>query len=106
MQAWDQAGRDSETLTFSLMTGCIVGADRTELHRRAQALMDWSLASGSVEEYLRSVSAEWVVGTVDEVRDRLGELADAGVDRIMLQDQLHQDIDMVHLLGAELVSAV
>jgi F420-dependent oxidoreductase-like protein len=106
MQAWDQAGRDSGTLTFSLMTGCIVGADRTELHRRAQALMDWSLASGSVEEYLRSVSGEWVVGTVDEVRDRLGELADAGVDRIMLQDQLHEDIDMVHLLGAELVSAV
>jgi F420-dependent oxidoreductase-like protein len=105
-EAWEAAGRDPTTLTFSLMTGCIVGADKAELHRRAQALMDWSLTSGSVEEYLDSMSGEWVVGTVDEVQDRLGALADAGVDRIMLQHLLHEDIEMVHLLGAEVASVV
>jgi F420-dependent oxidoreductase-like protein len=104
--AWEREGRDPGTLTFSLMTGCIVGADKEELHRRAQALMDRSLTSGSVEEYLGSMSDEWVVGTVGEVTDRLGELSDAGVERIMLQHLLHEDTEMVHLLGEEVAQAV
>jgi F420-dependent oxidoreductase-like protein len=105
-EAWDRAGRDPGEMVFSLMTGCIVGADTAELHRRAQALMDWSLASGSVDEYLTSMSREWVVGTVEEVVDRLGKLGDAGVDRIMLQHQLHEDVEMIQLVGAEVVPKV
>jgi alkanesulfonate monooxygenase SsuD/methylene tetrahydromethanopterin reductase-like flavin-dependent oxidoreductase (luciferase family) len=69
---------------------------------KARAVMDKSGASGSEEEWLSALREEWVVGTVDEAVDRLGMLEEAGVDRVMLQHQAHEDIDMVQLLGAEI----
>jgi hypothetical protein len=40
------------------------------------------------------------------VVDRLGELEEAGVERVMLQHLCHDDLDMVHLLGSEVVPRV
>jgi alkanesulfonate monooxygenase SsuD/methylene tetrahydromethanopterin reductase-like flavin-dependent oxidoreductase (luciferase family) len=47
-----------------------------------------------------------VCGTVDEAVARLRDLADAGVERMMLQHLLHDDLDAVELCGRELVPAV
>jgi alkanesulfonate monooxygenase SsuD/methylene tetrahydromethanopterin reductase-like flavin-dependent oxidoreductase (luciferase family) len=47
-----------------------------------------------------------VCGTVDEAVARLRDLADAGVERMMLQHLLHDDLDAVELFGRELVPAV
>jgi F420-dependent oxidoreductase-like protein len=104
--AWGAAGRDSNSLTFSLMTGCVVGATDSEVRARARAVMDKSGASGSEKEWLASLREEWVVGVVDEVVDRLGALEEAGVDRVMLQHLAHEDTDMVQLLGAEIAVKV
>jgi F420-dependent oxidoreductase-like protein len=100
--AWETAGRDPGSLTFSLMTGCVVGKTDSEVRAGARAVMDKSDASGSEEEWLAALREEWVVGTVDEAVDRLGMLEEAGVDRVMLQHLAHEDIDMVQLLGAEI----
>ena len=43
------------------------------------------------------------MGTTGQVLDRLGELAAAGVERVMLQHLLHDDLDAVRLIGEELI---
>jgi alkanesulfonate monooxygenase SsuD/methylene tetrahydromethanopterin reductase-like flavin-dependent oxidoreductase (luciferase family) len=95
--ACERAGR--EPLTFSIMTGCLVGADEAELHDRAARLHELSGADGTVDAWLDGLRDSWVVGTVEQVGERLEDLSGLGVDRIMLQHQLHDDVDMVALLG-------
>ena len=102
--ACERAGR--EMLTFSVMTGCVVGTDQADVERRAQAVMGVSGIGGSAREWLVSVAGEWVVGTVDQVVERLGELREAGVERVMLQHLAHSDTDMILLLGEEVATAV
>ncbi len=46
------------------------------------------------------------MGTPDEARATVRRYADAGVERIMLQDFLPRDLPMVELLGRELVGRV
>lgn len=105
-RAWDAEGRDPEKLVFSLMTGCVIGSDKSELESRARRVMERSGESGSAGAWLDSLSHEWIVGTVEEAVDRLGELADAGVRRVMLQHQDHTDTDMVRLVGEEIATKV
>jgi F420-dependent oxidoreductase-like protein len=99
--AWSYYDRDPTELVFSLMTGCIVATDGAELRRRAENIMARSNRSGSPQDWLNGLGEEWIVGTVDEVVDKLGRLSEAGVDRVMCQHQSHEDVDMVYLLGAE-----
>jgi alkanesulfonate monooxygenase SsuD/methylene tetrahydromethanopterin reductase-like flavin-dependent oxidoreductase (luciferase family) len=47
-----------------------------------------------------------LVGTVEEVVARLREYERAGVERVFLQHLDHADIEMVRLIGAEVVPAV
>jgi alkanesulfonate monooxygenase SsuD/methylene tetrahydromethanopterin reductase-like flavin-dependent oxidoreductase (luciferase family) len=104
LAAWEAAGRHAPP-TFSFMTGTVIGADEADLHRRAARLMEMEGETGDPAAWLKSVAGEYVVGTVPQVIDRLGELSDAGVDRIMMQHLLHDDLDMVRLIGEELIPA-
>jgi F420-dependent oxidoreductase-like protein len=101
--AWAEAGRDPDGLTFSLMTTCMVGRDRTEVRERVGRFMTALEREGDVDDMLEQLTEERVVGTVEEVGERLRDLADAGVDRIMLQHLLHDDLDMVRLIGEEII---
>ena len=97
--AWDEAGRDPSTLVFSLMTGGLIGADEDDLRQRARAAMERRGQQGSVDGWLDEVRGEWVVGTIDEAVERLRDYEAAGVGRVMLQHQRHDDVAMVGLLG-------
>jgi len=104
-QAWKEEGRDPATLTFSLMTGCIVGEDRADLLRRAGRVAELRGRSADEGEALLGEGADATVyGTVDEARARLREFEDAGVERIMLQHLAHDDVGMVELIGRELAA--
>jgi F420-dependent oxidoreductase-like protein len=105
-EACEREGRDPATLRFSLMTGCVVGTDRSEVLARVGRLLSRTGGSDDVEGFVRARGEEWVIGTVDQVVDRLGELSEAEVDRVMLQHLLHDDLEMVGLVGREVVSAV
>lgn len=98
-EAWEAEGRDPATLRFSLMTGSVVGEDRAEVLDRARAVMATTRETGDPEAFLRARADTWVVGTVDQARERLGELEGAGVDRVMLQHLAPDDLGMVALLG-------
>ncbi|WP_370326878.1 TIGR03560 family F420-dependent LLM class oxidoreductase [Euzebya sp.] len=95
--ACEEAGRDP--LPLSIMTGCILGEDDADVRRRAERLMQISQAEGDVEGWLDGLRHEWVVGTVDQAQERLDAYREAGVSRFMLQHQLHDDLDMVELMG-------
>jgi F420-dependent oxidoreductase-like protein len=101
--AWEAENRDPDELVFSLMTGCVVGSNKNDLEGRARAVMEQSGESGSVDHWLKALGKEWIVGTVDEAVDELGELSSSGVQRFMLQHQDHTDIDMVRVLGEEII---
>jgi len=107
MEAAESVGRDPAGMSFSLMTGCLVGADAGELRERARRLAAWrGDPDADPTEFLASLPASWVVGTVDHVVEGLRELRAAGVDRVMLQDLLFEDLDMVDLIGREVIPAL
>ena len=55
---------------------------------------------GDPAAFLRDNEGEMVVGTVDEVRARLAEYEQAGIERFFLQHLAHRDLDGVALLGS------
>jgi len=106
-ECWEQVGRDPATVRFSLMAGCVVGEDRADAVRRAGRVAErrgWNAEDG--EALLRETAGQWVAGTVDEAAARLREFEDVGVERVMLQHLAHDDVDMVELIGREVVPAV
>jgi F420-dependent oxidoreductase-like protein len=101
--ACEAIGRDANTLRLSLMTGVVVGRDRRELEARASALMQREGESGDPAAAIERWSAEGFAGTVDQVLERLADYAEAGVQRVMLQHLVHEDLETVELIGAEIV---
>jgi F420-dependent oxidoreductase-like protein len=95
--ACEDAGR--APLTFSMMTGCILGATEDEFRGRAERLMALSGRDGDVDGWLSGLEQEWILGTPERAAERLGTYADAGLDRAFLQHQLHDDVEMVALVG-------
>ncbi|MEX1177672.1 MAG: TIGR03560 family F420-dependent LLM class oxidoreductase [Nitriliruptor sp.] len=100
----EQAGRDP--LVFSMMTGCILGASDDEVRSRGRRLMEHSGRDGDVDTWLDGLRGEWIVGTPAQAAERLGEYADAGLSRVFLQNQLHDDVEVIDLMGevAQLVA--
>ncbi len=89
-QILDEAAREAgrEPLRFSMMIGCVAGRDAAERDRR---LTDYKRLTGNDSPPL--------AGTVDELAGRLREYEQAGVERVMLQHLVHEDVEMVHVLG-------
>ena len=96
-RAAEAAGRDP--LTFSMMTGCLLGTTEAEARDRAARLMERTGKDGDVDAYVDRLRGEWILGTPEQAAHRLVEYREAGVDRVMLQHQLHDDLDMVALIG-------
>jgi F420-dependent oxidoreductase-like protein len=95
--------RDPASLRWSLMTGCVVGRDDAEVARRGAAVLARLGQDGDPAAFLAERSDRWIVGTVEQARDRLGQLAELGLDRVMLQHLAHDDLAMVHLIADELI---
>ena len=105
-RACEAAGRDPATLPLSLMRGCLVGADEADLRKRAAGYVEIYEPGRSVDDYLGGVKADELIGTVEQVAERLRAYEQAGVSRVMLQHLVHEDLAMVELIGRELAPAV
>jgi F420-dependent oxidoreductase-like protein len=103
VEACEHLGRDPSEVPLSLMTGSLVGAGEDELVARAGRLMERRGQSGDPKAYLEGLGEAWLVGTPGRILERLAELAAAGVRRVMLQHLLHEDLEAVALIGAEVV---
>jgi alkanesulfonate monooxygenase SsuD/methylene tetrahydromethanopterin reductase-like flavin-dependent oxidoreductase (luciferase family) len=97
-----EEGRDPGSMRFSLMTGLIVGETRADALERARRLYEREPREHGFDEWLHHYSKASLVGSVDEVGERLREIAAIGVDRVMLQHLLHEDLEPVRLIGREL----
>jgi F420-dependent oxidoreductase-like protein len=98
LAAWREAGRDPEEARFSLMTTCVVGRDQAEVEERVRRVLAVTGAEGGADEVV-DARPQWLLGTVDQVVERLQALEAAGVSRVMLQHLDHEDLDMVAVLG-------
>jgi F420-dependent oxidoreductase-like protein len=96
--AWREAGRDPEEARLSLMTTCVVGRDRAEVEERVGRVLRAIGSHDSVTEVVEA-RPNRLLGTVDEVAERLRGLEAAGVGRVMLQHLDHADTEMVAVLG-------
>jgi F420-dependent oxidoreductase-like protein len=106
-EACERVGRDPATLPLSLMATTIVGVDQAEVLARTRAVLRvWGADDQDPEEALAERSARWLAGTPAEVADRLGVLENAGVERVYLQHLAHADVEMVDLIGAQVLPAV
>jgi F420-dependent oxidoreductase-like protein len=99
------AAESGRSLTFSLMTGILVGETRADALERAHALYARNARDADFDAWLERYSARAIVGSVDEVAARLREYEQVGVERVMLQHLLHTDLETVKLIGERLRTA-
>jgi alkanesulfonate monooxygenase SsuD/methylene tetrahydromethanopterin reductase-like flavin-dependent oxidoreductase (luciferase family) len=100
-------GREPSTLKRSAMVGVLVGRDDAEVDRRADALLaEFGQQASSGRAWLNERRNRWILGTPDEARAMVRRFDEAGIERIMLQDFLPRDLEMIDLLAEELVGKV
>jgi F420-dependent oxidoreductase-like protein len=97
-EACERAGRDP--IPFSIMTAVLVGVDSQDLTARLRRFAEKTGADAGA--LAASPPEAWIVGTLDTAEEQLALRRDAGVSRVMCQHLLHDDLDAVALLGAEL----
>jgi F420-dependent oxidoreductase-like protein len=103
-EACERAGRDPATLRYSLMAPCVVGRDDRELQESARRI--GARFGRDPQQVLERYGEFGPVGTVEQVVERLRQIAEIGYERVMLQHLAHQDLDTVALIGRELAPAV
>jgi alkanesulfonate monooxygenase SsuD/methylene tetrahydromethanopterin reductase-like flavin-dependent oxidoreductase (luciferase family) len=104
--AVDSAGRAQDSLTTSFMTWCFVGRTDDEWRGRVEAARGLDPDAAPFDDHLRELEADCILGTPDRAAERLREYAEAGVQRVMLNHSLFDDLNMLELLAAEVIPRV
>jgi alkanesulfonate monooxygenase SsuD/methylene tetrahydromethanopterin reductase-like flavin-dependent oxidoreductase (luciferase family) len=99
------AGRDPATVARSTMAGVLIGRDEAEMTTRLEAVAR-AVVADDADAWLEERLTRWIAGTPDEARAAVRRFAAAGVERIMLQDFLPWDLDMIDVMGDVLVGQV
>jgi alkanesulfonate monooxygenase SsuD/methylene tetrahydromethanopterin reductase-like flavin-dependent oxidoreductase (luciferase family) len=96
------AGRDPSTLVHSVMSGVLIGRDEAEVRRRQDALLGALNAGDAGDDWFAARRDRWVFGTPDRARDAVARFEAAGAERLMLQDFLPWDLEMIDLMAEAL----
>jgi alkanesulfonate monooxygenase SsuD/methylene tetrahydromethanopterin reductase-like flavin-dependent oxidoreductase (luciferase family) len=99
-EACERGGRDPSTLPLSLMTPFVL--DRDHARRFVQRFPD----AGPADELYERLAGRGLAGGPDELAASLREFEAAGVERVMLQHVVHDDLDVVAVIGRELAPAL
>ncbi|MCB0108981.1 MAG: LLM class flavin-dependent oxidoreductase, partial [Caldilineaceae bacterium] len=86
----EKEGRDPQQVRRSLMTRVVFGRDEAAMHAELAEM-------GTTAEAARERGI--VVGTAAAVQEQLGQLAEAGVQRVMLQWMALDDLDRLAALA-------
>lgn len=101
--ALSAAGRDPATITRSAMVGLLIGRTDAEVRDREQALLAaFGGADDESEGWLDTRRPRWIHGTPDTARATVRRFAESGVQRLMLQDFLARDLEMIDLAAEAL----
>ena len=84
------------------MAGVLIGRDAAELARRKADLLAAFGNEAGGDEWIDAREPRWVLGTPDQARAMVARFEAAGAERIMLQDFLPRDLEMVDLIAEAL----
>ena len=93
----DKQNRQPEDVKRSMMVGCIFGADDSQVAERVKARTKGERSADDLRK--RGV----VVGTPNEMAEQLNQLAQAGVQRVMLQWIDLDDIDGLEIISHQVL---
>jgi F420-dependent oxidoreductase-like protein len=100
------AGRAPESLVTSMMTWCFVAPTEAAYLSRLERARSADPAAGPIDAFRENLEADCIVGTPDRAAERLSEYAAAGVQRIMLNHSLFDDLEMLELLATQVFPKV
>ena len=103
-RACEEAGRDPATLGFSVMTACFVGETEADVVERMTRFLAIRGGDADAASLFAERRDRWLIGTVDEVVERIEGLRALGVTRVLVQHLNHDDDAMVTLVGDRLLS--
>jgi F420-dependent oxidoreductase-like protein len=99
-RACAEAGREAAQVVRSAMTGVLIAETEADLRDRVRHQLEMTADEGTdADAWLRERRRRWIIGTLDEASERLAGLEAAGAQRVMLQDFLPRDLDMVRLMS-------
>jgi alkanesulfonate monooxygenase SsuD/methylene tetrahydromethanopterin reductase-like flavin-dependent oxidoreductase (luciferase family) len=99
-EACERGGRDPSTLPFSLMTPFVLD------HDHARRFVARYPSAGAPDEWFEELRRRGLAGAVEELAAGLREFEAAGVERVMLQHVVHEDLDVVATIGREVAPAL
>jgi alkanesulfonate monooxygenase SsuD/methylene tetrahydromethanopterin reductase-like flavin-dependent oxidoreductase (luciferase family) len=99
-EACERGGREPSSLPFSLMTPFLLDLDH------AQRFVERYPNAGPADEWFGEVRRRGLAGGPDEIVSGLREFEAVGVERVMLQHVVHEDLDVVATIGREIAPAL
>jgi alkanesulfonate monooxygenase SsuD/methylene tetrahydromethanopterin reductase-like flavin-dependent oxidoreductase (luciferase family) len=82
-----------------------VGATEAEWKARVERARANDPSAGPFDAYLEDLSRDCIIGTPERAVERLGAYAEVGVERIMLNHELVDDLEVLDLLAAQVFPA-
>jgi F420-dependent oxidoreductase-like protein len=98
-----ELGRDPASLGYSVMTSCFVGETEEDVRDRVARFLSVRGDGSDPADLIAERRERWLVGTVDQVATRIGELSELGVTRVFLQHLNHADDEMLALVAERLL---
>jgi len=102
----ESAGRDPGDLVTSLMTWMFVGPTEDVYLERLERARSLDPTAGEFDVYRAEIEKDCIVGTPERAAERVAEYADAGVQRIFLNHELYDDLEMLEMVGKELLPRI
>jgi len=92
-------GRDPKSLARSTMAGVLIGRDEAEVKKRKADLLSAFGDDAGGEDWIDAREPRWILGTPDQARAMVDRFAEAGAERLMLQDFIPRDLEMIDLMA-------
>lgn len=92
-------GREPASIVLSAKRGVLTGRTAADVRSRATRMRDLASDSRTVDDYLAWLSGRWIVGSGSQMAEQVKALEEAGVEHLVLQHLLPDDLDMVDVIA-------
>jgi F420-dependent oxidoreductase-like protein len=100
--ACEAIGRDPASIVRSTMAGVLIGRDEAEVSARKEAMLAAFGDDAGGDDWFDAREPRWILGTPDQARAMVRRFEEAGAERIMLQDFLPRDLEMIDVMAEAL----